>query len=170
MEPLKSFPPIVSAQSSILILGSMPSDTSLQKQEYYGHPTNAFWPIMEQLCGYHLDTYEDKCTMIIKHRLALWDVLSSCKRMGSADQAIQEGVPNDILGFLALHEGIRCILCNGATAMRLFMRYLKRNVAGAAPYVPTILQAPSTSAAYTLPITEKASIWLGMISTGMQRS
>ena len=46
---LYSFPPIVSQNSKVLILGSMPGEVSLKVQQYYAHPRNAFWRVMEEL-------------------------------------------------------------------------------------------------------------------------
>ena len=49
-----SFDPIVDDKSRVLILGTMPGVESLRKQEYYGHPRNAFWPIIAAVCGREL--------------------------------------------------------------------------------------------------------------------
>ena len=49
MNSISGFPPIANKSAEILILGSMPSETSLLKHQYYGHPGNAFWPIMLSL-------------------------------------------------------------------------------------------------------------------------
>ena len=48
---VQGFPPIVGDQPRILILGSAPSVASLEKQQYYGKPQNAFWRIMGELFG-----------------------------------------------------------------------------------------------------------------------
>ena len=40
------FPPILGPDPRVLVLGTLPSRKSLEKQEYYGHPQNAFWKIM----------------------------------------------------------------------------------------------------------------------------
>ena len=41
-----SFEPIIDNNSKILILGSLPSDKSIEKYEYYGNKTNQFWNII----------------------------------------------------------------------------------------------------------------------------
>ena len=46
---ISSFPPIIDAQSEILILGSIPGVKSLEKQQYYAHPQNKFWKIIFEL-------------------------------------------------------------------------------------------------------------------------
>ena len=42
--------PIADKHSRVLVLGTMPGAMSLAKRQYYGHPRNAFWPIMARLC------------------------------------------------------------------------------------------------------------------------
>src|SRR5262249_1212392 len=49
MSRVQSFPPIVSPQSNLLILGSMPGEASLKAGQYYAHPRHAFWHIMGEL-------------------------------------------------------------------------------------------------------------------------
>ena len=38
--------PVIDSDSNILILGSLPSDKSIEKSEYYGNKTNQFWNII----------------------------------------------------------------------------------------------------------------------------
>lgn len=53
------FPPVADENSEILILGSMPGQESLNKQQYYGHTRNQFWKILFQLFDETLeDNYE----------------------------------------------------------------------------------------------------------------
>lgn len=43
---LKSFAPVINAQSKFMVIGSMPGEASLKAQEYYAYKHNAFWPIV----------------------------------------------------------------------------------------------------------------------------
>ena len=44
-----SFDWLAAPDAQILIVGSMPGIASLQQQQYYAHPRNAFWPVMQQI-------------------------------------------------------------------------------------------------------------------------
>jgi double-stranded uracil-DNA glycosylase len=87
---LNGFAPIVSGNASVLILGSMPSEASLLRQQYYGHPRNAFWPIMSALFGSDSElSYQRRKEMLMENGIAVWDVLQSCNRLGSSDSNIK---------------------------------------------------------------------------------
>ncbi|MDM8567848.1 DNA-deoxyinosine glycosylase, partial [Candidatus Halobeggiatoa sp. HSG11] len=74
------FPPIVNPTAKILILGSMPGEKSLQKQQYYAHPRNAFWYIMGKLFNFDYQAdYQKKTHALIANYIALWDVLQFCE-------------------------------------------------------------------------------------------
>lgn len=126
---IEGFPPIGGPDARVLILGTCPSVASLAAQQYYGHPRNAFWPIMEALFvgGAALD-YRARRLMLVANRVALWDVLHAALRPGSLDSAIVQGseVPNDIGGFLAEHPAVRVVFFNGTTAESLFKRHVAR--------------------------------------------
>ena len=59
----------------------MPSIASLAKQQYYGHPQNAFWRIMGRLFGAGPEMhYDERKRILCEQGIAVWDVL----REGSA--------------------------------------------------------------------------------------
>lgn len=81
----KGFPPIADKKAKVLILGSMPGEESLRKNEYYANPKNCFWRIMAALLGFGGDlNYEERTRILKKNRIALWDVMKSCERRGAS--------------------------------------------------------------------------------------
>ena len=117
-----TIPPIVSAQSEILILGTMPSPKSREAAFYYAHPQNRFWPALSlALEAPQPQTREEKIALILSHRPALWDVLSSCEITGASDASIRNPVPNDIPALIA-NTRITRVLCTGGTSARLYTK------------------------------------------------
>jgi hypoxanthine-DNA glycosylase len=121
------FPPIAAVDARVLVLGSMPSVASLARQQYYGHPQNAFWPIMGRLFGAGPELpYEARKIILIKRHVAVWDVLKSCRREGSLDTAIERHseTPNDFAAFFRQHTHIGVVFFNGQKAETAFRRHV----------------------------------------------
>jgi len=126
------FPPIAARDARVLVLGSMPSVVSLAKRQYYGHPQNAFWPIMGRLFGAGADMpYEQRQRILCQRGVAVWDVLRECHREGSLDTSIHTASesPNDFASFFQEHASIRAIFFNGQKAETAFRRHALRQVA-----------------------------------------
>lgn len=157
-----SFAPVARADARTLVLGSMPGAASLAATQYYAHPQNQFWPIMEAICGAgRALPYTLRLKRLENNRIALWDVLQSCVRPGSLDSAIEasSAEPNDIPALLRSHAGITRICCNGATAHRELLRHLGPELERDFPHVTT-LRLPSTSAAHAgMRLAQKLSAW-----------
>jgi len=84
-----TIPPIVSPESEILILGTMPSPKSREFSFYYAHPQNRFWPALALALDEPAPTAnEEKAELILRHHLALWDVLASCEITGTRYRTI----------------------------------------------------------------------------------
>lgn len=154
-ERIASFDPVAALDARLLILGTMPSVESLRQSFYYSHPRNAFWPMMAQILGEpQPETAEAKKSMLIRHRIALWDVAQSCVRPGSLDSAIRDARPNDFAALFERCPNIERILFNGATAENLY-----RKLVGALPEGCASARMPSTSPAYTMPFEKKCEAW-----------
>jgi double-stranded uracil-DNA glycosylase len=122
-----SYPPIAALDARVLILGSVPSIASLAKGQYYGHPQNAFWPIMGRLFGAGRELpYEDRKRILCSRGVAVWDVLRQCYREGSLDSDIQveSEMPNDFREFFRSHLHIRAIFFNGQRPEAMFRRHI----------------------------------------------
>ncbi len=131
MTMLYGFGPIADENSRVLILGSMPSAASLAKFEYYGHPHNAFWPLISAILGEpYLSSYEARKLMLLRHGVALWDVVAACEREGSSDAAIRSVTTNNFLAFYEAHPQVRHVFFNGGKAFELYRKHIDFSVPG----------------------------------------
>ena len=120
-----SFAPIATYDANVLILGTMPGTKSLELNQYYGHNQNNFWKFMFDI--YKTDfsnDYETKKALLQNNKIALWDVLQFCDRVGSLDSAIKNEISNDFESFLEQHPNIKTILFNGQKAAAFFKKYV----------------------------------------------
>lgn len=154
------FDPIADSNAEILILGSMPGRESLAARQYYANRRNAFWRIMAELLGFDPgSSYETRVDKLKAARIALWDVLESCTRVGSLDSKIDANsmTVNDFPNFFRTHSKIRTVFFNGATAEAAYRRYVLPNV-GTVPL--SYMRLPSTSPAHaSLSYTQKLQAW-----------
>lgn len=128
----------------------MPGRASLLAGQYYAHPRNAFWAIIEAVYGIEARlAYDDRCARLRDRKVAVWDVLKTCTRTGSLDSDIDTAtlVPNDFTGFLSRHPRIRVIYFNGTMAAETFRRHVQPALPGHLAELPGI-RLPSTSPAH----------------------
>ena len=122
-----SFDPISNAETTILLLGTMPGDKSLELGEYYGHSRNRFWKIISTITSKELPiTYSDKKELLLKSKIGIWDVAHKANRKGSLDSAIEDEEPNDLDGFISRHKNLKVIGFNGTKSEALFDKYFDR--------------------------------------------
>ncbi len=157
---VRSFAPILSSSSRALILGSMPGVASLRAAEYYAHPRNGFWPIVQELIGVDAAAhYHTRVEALRTHGYALWDVAGICARPGSLDADIDDDsvVPNDVAGLLRAHPSIARVCLNGGKAAALFRKHIAPRLGDLAVDVRTL---PSTSPAHAArSLAEKRALW-----------
>ena len=152
--PVRGLPPVHGKLPEVVILGSFPSRQSLLKKEYYGNPRNHFWQIIEALfpIDRHLP-YGARTSRLVDYRIALWDVICTCSREGSADARIRGPVFNDLAGFLVSFPSLHLVALNGSSAGRY---YHQLNISASVPAVVL----PSTSPANTrFTLIEKVRSW-----------
>jgi hypoxanthine-DNA glycosylase len=157
-----SFKVIADPDVRVLILGSLPGAASLAAGQYYAHPRNAFWAIMDELVGAAVTLpYKERIDRLVEQRIALWDVCASARRSGSLDTAIQPAsvLPNDIAGFLSSHKDVRLICFNGVKAGELFRRLVLPVLKPSGSRIRR-LTVPSTSPAYAaMSLKKKIEAW-----------
>ena len=154
MNRIFSFPPIVFNDSKILILGSVPGVKSLEMQEYYAHPQNKFWKILFKIFNENFtEIYSEKLEFLKKNKIAVWDVIDSCERVGSLDTKIKNEESNDILKLIEEFPNIEAIFCNGGKSFKNLQKIVGKNVE-----VPIYL-LPSTSPLHTISFERKLMDW-----------
>lgn len=154
----KGLEPIISINSKILILGSLPSDKSIIANEYYGNKNNQFWDIISLIYEnkkVNFNNYNEKIQFLNKYNIALWDVYCLAERKGSLDTDIKNGKFNNIEDLLIKYSNIKTILTNGRTSEKGFKKYVKNNKINCDyKYVPS-----SSSANTKYSLWEKVECW-----------
>jgi hypoxanthine-DNA glycosylase len=155
-ELLHGLPPIIGEGAKALILGNMPSVISLGAQQYYANPRNAFWRIAGEIFGFDASApYGSRTAALTANGIAVWDVLRSCRRIGSLDSAVEPDsmVANDFGSLFERYPDISRVFFNGAAADKNFNRLVR--VAPDFGY----RRLPSTSPAQTMRYEDKLAAW-----------
>ncbi len=156
-ERKRSFPPVVDQHTRVLILGSLPGEASLAATQYYAHPRNAFWRLLETVLDAPLAAlpYADRLEVLRAQGVGLWDVIAEAQRPGSLDAAILNPSANDLLGLVETLPALRVIGFNGGAAFKLGARRL----ASVAPRIAMIALPSSSPAHAAQSFVQKAQAW-----------
>ncbi|NLX94248.1 MAG: DNA-deoxyinosine glycosylase [Clostridiales bacterium] len=114
--------PVFDSDSSVLILGTMPSPKSREAGFYYMHPQNKFWRILCALLDEPLpQTNGERRALLLRRHIALWDVLAGCEIDGADDGSIRKPVAND-LSVVLEQAAIKAVFTTGTKAAQLYKR------------------------------------------------
>ena len=134
-------PPVYDENSRVLILGSFPSVKSRETGFFYGHPCNRFWMVLAEVFEDHVPvTIAEKKRFLLKHGVAVWDVIASCEIRGSSDSSITNVRVNDLSVILDKAD-IKAIYVNGGKAESIYVKYMEKQVGR------KCIRLPSTSPA-----------------------
>lgn len=130
-------PPLFDSNSEILILGSFPSVKSREECFFYGHPQNRFWKVVARVLNEETPvTIQEKTDMMLRHRIAVWDVIHSCEVEGSADSTIRNVEAND-LSIILSDADIKRIYVNGRKAEAMYKKYTEKQTGIKAIVLPS---------------------------------
>lgn len=139
--------PVFDSHSRVLLLGTMPSPASREQGFYYGHPQNRFWRMLAAIFDEPVPrTIEEKRDILLRHHIALWDVLASCEIEGASDASIRDAQPNDLARIFDAAD-IRAVFATGTKAGELYRKLIE----------PT-LDAPCTTLPSTSPANAKMKL------------
>jgi len=145
------WPATADADSRVLILGTFPSSKSREQGFYYGHPQNLFWRLLPEVlgastaeaaaiapgaCADPAKLVAARRAFVLRHHLALWDVLASCEIEGAADSSIRNPAPHQFAPLLA-RTRIATIFTTGRTATTLFNTLAAKEAGMQAIYLPS---------------------------------
>lgn len=136
----KGFEPFYGDGAKLLILGSFPSVISRKTEFYYGNKRNRFWGVLSEFFGESTPvSVEEKKAFLLKHGIALWDMVTECEITGSMDSSIKSYKVADV-GNLLQKIDVRLIILNGGKAAEIFAKNCEDL---SVPYI----KLPSTSPA-----------------------
>lgn len=144
----------------------MPGLKSLEMQQYYAHPQNAFWPVMAALFGMPVETYAQRVALIRENNLALWDVLKCCERHGSLDMRIDDDTieVNDFPAFFKKHRAISHVFCNGMKSEKEFRKRVLPALPDSLRNRLAVSRLPSTSPAMaSMKKSSKIKAWRAVV-------
>lgn len=117
--------PVFDSRSRVLLLGTMPSPASREQGFYYGHPQNRFWRVLAAIFDEPAPrTIEEKRDMLLRHHIALWDVLASCEIEGASDASIRDAQPNNLARIFDAAD-IRAVFATGTKAGELYRKLIE---------------------------------------------
>lgn len=161
---IHSIEPVFDTESRVLILGTMPSPKSREVQFYYGHPQNRFWRVLAAVLGEEVpQSVPEKKAMLLRHRIALWDVLAECEITGASDSSIRNPVAND-LSVILNHAPVQAVFTTGATAWKLYTRLQKPHTGIEAVRLPST--SPANCAVKMEALTEAYKAILPWLKSG----
>jgi TDG/mug DNA glycosylase family protein len=146
----RCFAPIARRDATTLVLGSLPGRKSLEMQQYYAHPQNAFWKLIATIFEAEGSlTYTRRVRLLEKNRIAVWDVLAAAERPGSLDSSIvhASALANDFGAFFRAHPRIRRVFFNGRKAEQMYRRFALPEIGPGFPHIRYEC-LPSTSPAH----------------------
>lgn len=160
MKTVNSMAPVFDVETRVMVLGTLPSEESVMKQQYYANPRNQFWRIMSAVCNAECgSSYEERISFLRQRGVGLWDVLEEGQREGSADATIRDVKPNSLDEFLAQYPGITCLALNGSHAKEYFEKYAAGKVGDSV----TVMYLPSSSPRNRGSVNEKADAWKAIL-------
>lgn len=150
-----SFAPIVSPDTRVLILGSLPGEASLAAGRYYAHPQNQFWRLIGGVIAQDFASldYDARLGALNLANVGLWDAVASARREGSLDEALREVEGNPLGDLVATLPTLCAIGFNGATAAKIGRRALGETQIA-------LIDLPSSSPAHArMSFADKAQRW-----------
>ena len=141
----ESIPIFIDNNSTVLILGSLPSVKTREVGFYYGHPRNRFFKVLSTIFNIEEPiSVNERKEFLREHNIALYDVIYECDICGSSDSSIKNPIVINIKDILTRYPNIKRIGVNGGKAKQLFDRYLLDDVK---KFDVEVYYLPSTSPA-----------------------
>lgn len=121
---------MVNPSANKIILGSYPGLVSNLRSEYYSHPNNSFWTLLNIPTKDKDDnkiSYIEKIKRLAEKDIGVWDVLSACSRLDKNNKETSLDKNISLQQYNNLEKLInKDLYFNGQTAFKEFSKIVKQ--------------------------------------------
>jgi double-stranded uracil-DNA glycosylase len=110
--------------TEVVVMGTLPSDLSFTKRQYYANPANDFWRLIGAALNQNVGAlaYDDRLAVLKSHRIGLWDAYHNCVRPGSLDGDITDAELNEFSVLKTVAPRLKLVCFNGKEAAKADVR------------------------------------------------
>lgn len=105
--------------------------------------------------------YDQRKAILLQKEIAVWDVLKTCRRLGSLDSDIEMASieTNDFAGFFTARPLLKYVFFNGGKAENIYKKFVQPKLSSRFDYLH-YQRLPSTSPAYaSINLQQKIAAW-----------
>lgn len=111
-------PLVADATTEVLVMGTLASELSVRKQQYYANPDDDFWRLIGLALNENIEmlSYDDRLTALKSRRVGLWDTHHNSVRDGDLGSETTHPELNDFTVLKTAAPRLKLVCFNGQSA------------------------------------------------------